>query len=119
MLFGQGLRRGFEFALRVIRQNNPQRDQQIAPTSLAARQAFATQAQRPRAVGPRRYSEFDRILKSWHVNFCSEHRLVKRDRQVEPEIPPLNSKKRMLGDADRYDRIACRSAPGTGLPLPL
>ena len=72
---------------------------------------------RPR-VGAGRDGKLDRAVERRHAHLAAEHRLVERDRQIEPQIGAVALEQRMRRDRDGDQQIAGRAA-GPGSPWPL
>src|SRR5450432_74511 len=81
------------------------------------RQAFAAQTQGATAARPLGYSEFDLAGEGRRAHLAAERGVVERDRQIEPEVAPLDLEERMRGVMDRHQGVARRSIFRTGLSL--
>ena len=60
---------------------------------------------RPELV-PAGIAKFDRAVERRHAHLAAEHRLIKRDRQIEPQVGAIRLEQRMRRDVDRDQRIA-------------
>ena len=69
------------------------------------------------AAGAGRDRKLDRAVERRHAHLAAEHRLVERDRQIEPQVVAVALEQRMRRDRDRDQRVAA-APPGPGRPCP-
>src|SRR5262245_61384720 len=89
--------------------------EQIA-SSVLGRESLAPEPERASGTGAARDRELDRPGKRRHPHLAAEHRLVERDRQVEPQVSALALEQRMRSNRHR-DQDVTRAPAWTGEPL--
>src|SRR6267378_2883050 len=112
------LHQRLKFSIVPVGQHNTCGDKQVARRSRRFWQPLALQPKGPAARGVLRYRQFDRATQGRHANFATEHRFIKRDRQIDAQVVTVDLEERMRRDADRDQEIAGAVA-GRGVALPL
>src|SRR5262249_25161496 len=106
-----------ELGVSALGQHDAHADEEIAGAALC-RETLALETEGAARIGGRGNRELDRAVEGGDAHFAAEHRLVKADRKLEPEIRAVAGKERMRRDLDRDQNIAVVAA-GAGEPLPL
>src|ERR1700722_1724147 len=107
-----------EVGIGVRRQHDAQRRQQIAMATLAGGwQSLAAQAQDAPAARALRNGEFDLAVQCRRANLAAERGFIKRDRQIKPQIAPLDLEQMMRRVADGHQSIAGRAVSKPRLAL--
>src|SRR6516162_986938 len=106
-----------EFGIAVLGQDDADGSQQIADPAFCGK-ALPLEAKGPPGTGAGRNRKLDRALKRGHSDLAAQHRLVKRDRKLDPQIGSFALKQRMGRDRHRDQKIAGAVAE-TRLPLAL
>ena len=102
---------GGQFRIRLVRQNDPKRRQEIAGGLVGASgKTFAPQPQHATAVGARSDRDFDLAAQRRRPHARAQNRFVERNRQIQPQIAPLHFEQRMGGVSNGHDDVAGRSA---------
>src|SRR5215831_8398906 len=106
------------FKVRVVPlgQHDPHRGEQIA-FSLFRGKALALEAKGTPGTSAGTNVQLDRAIERRHAHLGPEHRLVERDRKLEPQIRAGARKQRMRRDRDGDEKVA-GTAAGAGESLP-
>src|SRR6185436_17566291 len=100
-----------------VGQNYSGSDEQV-PGAPRFGQTLALEAEDAAAGGVFRNRQLDRAAERRHPDLAAQHRLIKRNGQIQPQIAAIDLEKRMRRDADRNQQIARRVARrGFALPL--
>ena len=98
----------------MLRQHDPSRGEEVATTFLRGK-AFALEAERAAAAGPGRDGDLNGLVEGRHAHLGAECGLVKRDRQIEPDVGALERENPVRRDGDGDQQIAGAPLPGHAL----
>src|SRR5262245_16119548 len=106
----------FELRIAALGQHDTHGGEQVAFAVLRGK-ALAFEAEGAPGAGAGRNGKLDRAFERRHAHLGAEHRLVERDRKLEPQIGTCARKQRMRRDRDDDQKIASTAASAGG-PLP-
>jgi hypothetical protein len=108
----------FQLGIVPVGKHDAGGEEKVAGAADRFRQPFALEPKNPAARGILRYRQLDGVAQCRCPNLAAQHRLIKRDRQIDPQIAAVDLEEGVRRDADRDQEIAGAMAGG-GLPLPL
>src|SRR5262245_3579436 len=105
-----------ELGVAAFGQHDAHGGEQVAGAILGGK-ALALEPEGAARIGAGRDRQIDSAVERGHAYLAAEHRLIERDRKLEPQVRALAGELRMRRDSDRDQHVA-GAAAGPGEPLP-